>query len=76
MNVLVIEPGCGSHWLSHALYVDRFGNPNPRGRFVTGDVWCYDGGWNMPDDYHGQWEAYTTYRRFILKVETPGGEKP
>ena len=69
MNVLVIEPGHGSHWLEHAEYVDRFGNVNPRGRFVQGDVWGYDGGWNMPDDYRGQYESYTTYRKFILKIE-------
>lgn len=69
MNVLVIDPGRGSVWLQHAAYVDRFGNPNRRGRFVTGDVWAYDGGWNMPDDYQGQWDSYTTYRKFILKIE-------
>lgn len=69
MNVLVIEPGNGSVWLCHAMYVDRFGKPNPRGRFVAGDVWTYDGGWNMPDDYQGQWEPYMTHRRRILKVE-------
>ena len=69
MNVLVIEPGHGSHWLMNAVYVDRFGLPNPRGRFVYGLTWEYDGGWNMPDDYMGQYEPYTTYRRFILKVE-------
>lgn len=69
MNVLVIEPGNGSVWLEHARYVDRFGNPNPRGQFVAGDTWQYDGGWNMPDDYQGQWEPYMTRRRFILKIE-------
>lgn len=69
MNVLVIEPGHGSHWLEHAIYVDRHGSPNLRGRFVAGGVWTYDGGWNMPDDYRGQWEPYMTYRKFILKVE-------
>ena len=77
MNVLVIEPGRGSVWLSHAAYVDRFGRSNPRGHFVTGDVWAYDGGWNMPDDYTGQWEPYTTARKLILKVEPASlrGEK-
>lgn len=69
MNVLVIEPGNGSVWLTHAVYVDRFGKPNPRGRFVTGLTWVYDGGWNMPDDYQGQYESYTTHRRRIRKVE-------
>jgi len=69
MNVLVIEPGNGSHWLTHAEYVDRTGKPNPRGRFVTGLAWTYDGGWNMPDDYMGQYEPYTTHRRLIRKVE-------
>ena len=69
MNVLVIEPGHGSTWLTDAVYTDRYGKPNPRGRFVTGDVWVYDGGWNMPDDYRGQSEVLTYPRRFILKVE-------
>lgn len=69
MNVLVIEPGHGSHWLMNAIYVDRFGRPNPRGRFVLGDTWEYDGAWNMPDDYMGQYEPYTTYRKLIRKVE-------
>ena len=69
MNVLVIEPGNGSHWLTRAYFVDRFGNPNPAGRHVTGDVWTDNGSWNMPDDYRGEWEGYTTPRKFILKVE-------
>jgi len=73
MNVLVIEPGHGSVWLTHAAYVDRFGKPNPRGRFVCGDTWVYDGGWNMPDDYRGQYETMRFPRRLILKVE---GETP
>ena len=76
MNVLVIEPGNGSRWLSHAYFVDRFGNPNARGKFVAGDVWAGDGGWNMPDDYQGQWEAYMTHRRFILKVERAAMKAP
>jgi len=69
LKVLVIEPGNGSHWLSGAVFVDRFGKPNHRGRSVQGSVWAYDGGWNMPDDYHGQYETYTTPRRLILKIE-------
>ena len=69
MDALVIEPGHGSQWLTNAVYVDRYGKPNPRGRFVTGSAWEYDGGWNMPDDYQGQSVPYTTYRKFILKVE-------
>jgi hypothetical protein len=69
VTVLVIEPGHGSVWLFNAEFVDRYGRTNPRGRFVTGDVWAYDGGWNMPDDYLGQWESYTTHRRFILKID-------
>ena len=69
MNVLVIDPGHGSHWLSNAVYVDRSGKPNPRGWFVRGDVWVYDGGWNMPDDYRGQYESYTTPRKLIRKIE-------
>ena len=71
MEVLVIEPGHGSVWVQNAVYVDRFGKPTSRGRFVTGNVWAYDGGWNMPDDYQGQWESYTTRRRLILKVARP-----
>lgn len=69
MNVLVIEPGHGSVWVMNAAYVDRFGRPNVRGRFVTGTIWEYSGSWNMPDDYRGHYEAYTTRRRLILKVE-------
>ena len=69
MNVLVIEPGHGSVWLHHAKYVTADGRTSARGQFVTGSVWAYDGGWNMPDDYQGQWEPYTTLRRFVLKVE-------
>jgi hypothetical protein len=68
VNVLCIEPGHGSSWLSSAEFVDRVGKPNPRGRFVRGDVWTYDGGWNMPDDYHGQYETVTYPRRWILKI--------
>ncbi len=68
MTVLVIEPGNGSYWLSNAIYVDRFGRPNARGRFVRGNVWSYDGGWNMPNDYRGQYEPYMTSRKFILSV--------
>lgn len=71
MNVLVIEPGHGSMWLTDAYYIDRFGRPNPRGRWVQGSVWVYDGGWNMPDDYRGQTESYAAPRKFILKVERP-----
>ena len=69
MNVLVIWPGNGSEWLSDAVYVDRFGKPNPKGRFVCGSSWYYDGGWNMPDDYQGQYEALTVPRKWILKIE-------
>ena len=75
MSVLVIDPGHGSLWIEHAQYVDRFGDPNPRGRFVRGVTWAYDGGWNMPDDYQGQWEGVTYPRKLILKIEparTPG----
>jgi len=68
MNVLVIEPGYGSFWLDRAVYVDRSGKPNPRGRFVTGSTWDYDGGWNTPDDYRGQYIIVTYPRKWILKV--------
>lgn len=60
MNVLVIEPGHGSTWLTSAVFVDRFGKPNQRGRFVSG----------MPDDYRGQSISLTYPRKFILKIET------
>ena len=69
MNVLVIEPGHGSVWLAHAVFVDKHGQSNPRGRFIEGLTWVYDGGWNMPDDYQGQYEPYGAPRRYILKVE-------
>lgn len=72
MDVLVIEPGHGSVWIEHAVYVDRFGHPNPRGHFVAGVVWAYDGGWNMPDDYRGQYEGYMAKRRLIRKVALEG----
>lgn len=68
MNVLVIEPGHGSMWLEHAYFVKADGTPSSRGRFVRGDVWVYDGGWNMPDDYRGQYEPVTFPRSLILKV--------
>lgn len=77
MNVLVIEPGHGSIWLSSACYVKAdHVTPSPRGRYVKGDAWVYDGGWNMPDDYLGQSETMVFPRRFILKVETDTGGTP
>lgn len=69
MNVLVIIPGKGSEWIMDATYVDRDGNKNPKGRFVRGGAWEYDGGWNMPDDYHGQTVQVTYPRKWVLKVE-------
>lgn len=69
MDVLVINPGHGSEWLSDAAYVDRYGEPNPRGRFVRGYGWEYDGGWNMPDDYRGMEVPVTVPRRWVLKVD-------
>lgn len=69
MNVLVINPGHGSFWMDGAEYVDRYGKPNPRGRCVRGRVWSFDGRWNMPDDYMGQYETETWPRRLVLKVE-------
>jgi hypothetical protein len=68
-DVLVIDPGHGSYWLTRARYVDRFGSPNPRGRYVEGLVWYYDGGWNMPDDYRGEWLPVIVPRRYVLKIE-------
>ena len=76
MNVLVIEPGHGSLWLSDAAYVDRYGQLNPRGRFVSGVAWVADGGWNMPEDYRGYYEQYTTPRKMILKVDAAKGSRP
>jgi hypothetical protein len=72
MNVLVIEPGHGSVWLSRAVYVRRDGTPSTRGHFVRGEAWEYDGGWNMPDDYRGYEVSVTYPRRWILKVEEVG----
>lgn len=69
MDVLVIVPGHGSEWLTDAVYVDRFGQPNPRGRFVSGSGWEYDGGWNMPDDYRGQPIRLTYPRRWVLRAD-------
>ncbi len=69
MNVLVIEPGHGSVWLTNAKYVKRDGTPSNRGRFVSGFAWVYDGGWNMPEDYRGQYELMTFPRRLVLRVE-------
>jgi hypothetical protein len=69
MNVLVIEPGHGSAWLTHAVYVDRHGKMNARGRSVRGMYWEYNGGSNMPDDYRGEDIPLTYPRKFILKTE-------
>jgi len=68
MDVLVIMPGHGSEWLTDAVYVDRYGKPNPRGRFVRGSGWEDDGGWNMPDDYQGMAVPVMVPRKWILKV--------
>jgi hypothetical protein len=38
---------------------------------VQGDAWVYDGGWNMPDDYQGQYELMTFPRKLVLKIERP-----
>ena len=69
MNVLVIEPGHGSLWLTDAKYVDRYGKPNPRGRFVRGTNWYHDGGPFLPDGGLDVPETIVYPRRFILKVE-------
>lgn len=69
MNVLVIQPGRGSEWWTDAVWVDRFLRPNPRGRFVQGSAWEYDGGWNMPDDYRGMAITVWAPRKWVLKVE-------
>ena len=70
MNVLVIEPGHGSLWLTDAKYVDRYGKPNPRGRFVRGTNWYHDGGPFLPDGGLDVPETMVYPRRFILKVES------
>jgi hypothetical protein len=69
MDVLVIEPGHGSVWLTNAQFVRADGEPSSRGRYVRGMAWTYDGGWNMPDDYLGQYEVMTFPRKLILKVD-------
>jgi len=65
MNVRVIEPGRGSHWLSHAEFVNLIGEPDR----VRGTAWSHDSGANLPDGGIDIPETYTTDRRFILKVE-------
>ncbi len=57
MDVLVAEPVHGSIWLTDAVYVDRHGKPNPRGRFVRGR-------------YQGHPLTLTCPRRWVLVVET------
>lgn len=69
MDCLVIEPGHGSSWWTDCVWVDRHGKPNPKGRFVSGSAWEYDGGWNMPDDYRGQPVSQWAPRKRVLKVE-------
>lgn len=69
MNVLVIEPGNGSFWLEGATYVDRFGQPNPRGRFVRGKAWEHEGGWNIPEGGFDYPVTLTYPRKWILKIE-------
>jgi len=69
MNALVIEPGHGSTWLTRAEFVRSDGTPSVRGRYVRGLAWVYDGGWNMPDDYRGQYESVTVPRRWVLKLD-------
>ena len=69
MNVLVIEPGNGSLWLEDAVFVDRMGQPNPRGRFVMGTNWYHDSGPYLPDGGINIPETMTYPRKWILKVE-------
>ena len=68
MDVLVIDPGHGSLWLEGAVYVDRLGKPNPRGRFVQGTNWYHESGWNIPEGGINIPETMTYPRRWILKV--------
>ena len=49
--------------------VDRYGKPNPRGRFVRGTNWYHDGGPFLPDGGLDVPETMVYPRRFILKVE-------
>ena len=69
MNVLVVVPGHGSEWLVDAVFVRADGTPSRRGRSVRGKAWTYDGGWNMPDDYRGQYETVWVPRRWVRRVE-------
>lgn len=69
MNVLVIEPGHGSLWLYDAEYVDRLGNPNPRGRLVRGTSWYHESGWNLPDGGVNIPEQLTYPRKWVLRTE-------
>ncbi len=49
MNMLVIEPGHGSLWLTAAEFVRRDGSPSRRGHYVRGTNWYHDGGPFLPD---------------------------
>lgn len=61
MDVLVIEPGHGSTWLSNAHY---------EGQWVVGEAWDDSGVGSalMPDDFRGEVMTLAMPRRFILKV--------
>ena len=69
MDVHVIEPGHGSFWLEDAVFVERMGNPNPRGRFVRGTVWSYENGPLDPDGGINIPETLTYPRHYVLRIE-------
>lgn len=69
VNVLVFIPGIGSVWFEKAYRCRADGALSPRGHFVRGQVWGYDGGWNMPDDYQGQYEPMWAPWKWVRKVE-------
>lgn len=68
MNVLVIEPGNGSYWLQGASFVDRIGEPDPNGEYVTGTYWYHEGGPFLPDGGINIPETLTYPRKWILKI--------
>jgi hypothetical protein len=63
-DVLCIEPGHGSVWLSNAEDIEIDGEP-----FVRGYAWDSSGAGSslMPDDYLGEYEMMTFPRNFILR---------
>lgn len=62
-DVLVNHPYFGSVWLSKAYH---------SGELVVGEVWERGSGWNMPEDYSGEWTTMNFPLTCIRKVEHRG----